>query len=169
LKSAIAHDSGHPEDLVPGEVVEWRNVRTPGMLAEAIDAQARRLFANRGYAARVEKQEHAPQTDAEPGSEIDARYAYRRDLTQTLEALYDSEIVPTISSDATRDRQYKILTGGLNFAFVDAMQYAGDTQGQWSHVDRASHLAERLHRMARRQLPNTDYGRQAAMGLADNG
>ena len=44
----------------------------------------------------MEEQERAPQTGAEPLSEIDARYAYKRDLSETLEKLYDSEIVPTL-------------------------------------------------------------------------
>src|SRR5262249_39633804 len=107
------------------------------------------------------EQERAPET-ADPGSEIDVRYAWRRDLTETLEELYASEILPTITSDATRDRQYKVLTEGLNFAFVDAMNYAGDTSGLWAHTDRASHLVERLHRVARRKPLDTDYGRRHA-------
>jgi len=40
LKSAIAHDTGHPEDIVLGEVVDWQNVPKP-MLAEVIDVRAR--------------------------------------------------------------------------------------------------------------------------------
>jgi hypothetical protein len=50
LKSAIAHDTDHPEDIEPGEVVDWQNVRRPSMLADAIDAKARQMFPDSGYA-----------------------------------------------------------------------------------------------------------------------
>jgi len=53
LKSAIAHHCGHPEDIVPGELVEWTNVHKPSMLAEAIDAKACRLFADRSVRRRL--------------------------------------------------------------------------------------------------------------------
>ena len=53
------------------------------------------------------------------------------DLTETLEKLYASEIVSTISSDATYAARY-ILTGGLDVAFVDYMHYAGDSRGYGS-------------------------------------
>ena len=53
------------------------------------------------------------------------------DLTETLEKLYVSEIVSTISSDATYAARY-ILTGGLDFAFVDYMHYPGDIRGYGS-------------------------------------
>jgi hypothetical protein len=161
LKSAIAHDTDRAEDIEPGEVVDWQNVPIPGILADTIDDKARRLFPDSGYAARVEEQERAREAGTEPLSDIDAHYAYRRDLTETLQKLYDSEIVPTISTDATYAARY-ILTGGLDFALVDSMQYAGDTRGMWSHVDRASHLAERLHRLVLRKLRDTDYTKGAA-------
>jgi hypothetical protein len=45
-------------------------------LADAIDAQVRQRFPDSGYVARVEY----PELPSEP----DARYAYRRDLTEML-------------------------------------------------------------------------------------
>jgi len=75
--------------------------------------------------------------------------------------LCDREIVPTISTDATFAARY-IFTGGLDFAFLNYLQYADDTRGMWAHADRASHLAERLHRTAIRKLRDSDYARQHA-------
>jgi hypothetical protein len=37
-----------------------------------------------------------------------------------------------------------------------------DVAGQWQRVNRASELAERLHRMAIRKYPDSAYARQAA-------
>jgi len=53
LKSAIDYDTGHPEDIVPGELVEWTNVHKPSMLAQAIDAKACRLFADRAMRRKL--------------------------------------------------------------------------------------------------------------------
>jgi hypothetical protein len=174
LKSAIAHDTGHPENVEPGESVVWQNVPKPSLLADAIDAKARQMFPDSGYAECLEEQERAPDTGTEPLSDLDARYAYRRDLTETLEKLYASEIDVTITCKATYMSR-NLVAGGLDFAFVSYMNYSnasshspmpnyanGNTDLMWSHVDRASHLAERLHRIAIRKLQNTDYARQHA-------
>jgi len=109
---------------------------------------------------RVEEQQRAPEADFKL-SEVDARFAYKRDLTETLQKLCDREIVPTISTDATFAARY-IFAGGLDFAFLNYLQYAGDTRGMCAHADRATHLAERLHRTAIRKLRDSDYARQHA-------
>ena len=83
---------------------------------------------------RVEEQQRAPEADFKL-SEVDARFAYKRDLTETLQKLCDREIVPTISTDATFAARY-IFTGGLDFAFLNYLQYAGDTRGMWARGPR---------------------------------
>jgi hypothetical protein len=126
LKSAIAHDTGHPEDIVPGEVVDCRTYPNPACWPNQSKPRFDTSSRTPNMHSAWRTQERAPQADIKPLSELDARYAYKLELTETLGKLYDSEIVPTISTDATFAARY-IFTGGLDFEVFNYLQYVGDT------------------------------------------
>src|SRR5215813_9456797 len=101
LKTIRADDAVHPEEGDPGEAVDWRNVATYTELADAIDARAKILFPDSADVAQSE----------------DTRFGVdsQRDLAQTLQALYDSEINVTITRRWPKPVDDRYVYTGLDF------------------------------------------------------
>ena len=88
------------------------------------------------------------------------RYAGRvRDLTRTIQAVYDSEIDVTITM---------LCAGGIDFALCSSVHMCNtcnQAQGRpgvvWHHVDRADQLADAIHAAVLAELSQSAYARQA--------
>jgi hypothetical protein len=70
-----------------------------------------------------------------------------RDLAQTIQALYDSEINVTITM---------LWDGGIEFALCSSMQMC-DPGCVWHHVERTEQLADALHEAAIVKYPQSVY------------
>ena len=77
----------------------------------------------------------------------------QRDLQETLQALYDSEINVTITM---------LWDGGFDFALCSYMDAAYDdmTDASWHHVNAAAELADALHKVACDELPESEYAKR---------
>ena len=79
----------------------------------------------------------------------------KRNLEQTLQALYDSEINVTITM---------LWDGGVDFAFVSSMEYEASTPDDWHNVPSFAELADALHRLALKTYPESDYAKKYGDG-----
>ncbi len=78
-----------------------------------------------------------------------------RNLQETLQALYDSEINVTITM---------LWDGGFDFALCSYLDSLYEDLGQpgWHNVPKADELADALHEAALREYPDSDYAKKAA-------
>ena len=74
----------------------------------------------------------------------------KRNLEETLQALYNSEINVTITM---------LWDGGFDFALCSYMdkQYEDMTQPGWHNVRTAAELVDALHNAALQEYPESDY------------
>jgi len=79
----------------------------------------------------------------------------KRNLEQTLQALYDSEINVTITM---------LWDGGVDFAFISYMEYDESTANDFHNVPSFAELADALHRLALKTYPESDYGKKYGDG-----
>jgi hypothetical protein len=79
-----------------------------------------------------------------------------RDLQETLQALYDSEINVTIITT--------LWDGGYEFGLISSMDDAYSDEGdpRWHHVETAANLADGLHEAALREFPESGYAKRHA-------
>ena len=73
-----------------------------------------------------------------------------RDLTLTLQRLYDSEINVTITW---------LWDGGVDFAFLCTLDWRTATREDWHNVQRVDELAEALHKAAIAKYPTSEYAK----------
>lgn len=71
-----------------------------------------------------------------------------RNLEDTLQALYDSEINVTITM---------LWDGGVDFALISYMQFDEITPKTWRNVTSFHELAEALHQLALSEYPQSTY------------
>jgi len=71
-----------------------------------------------------------------------------RNLEQTLQELYDSEINVTIST---------LWDGGMDFAFISYMEFEEAKPEDWHNVKTYAELADALHETAMKMYPESDY------------
>ena len=79
----------------------------------------------------------------------------KRNLEQTLQALYDSEINVMITM---------LWDGGVDFALVSSMEYEASTPDDWHNVPSFAELADALHRLALKTYPLSYYARKYGEG-----
>ena len=79
----------------------------------------------------------------------------KRNLEQTLQALYDSEINVMITM---------LWDGGVDFALVSSMEYEASTPDDWHNVASFAELAEALHKLALKTYPESDYAKKYGDG-----
>ena len=79
--------------------------------------------------------------------------AEKRNLEETLQALYDSEINFTITM---------LWDGGVDFAFVSSMELGEDVD--WHNVPSFRELADALHQLALKTYPESEYARKYGDG-----
>jgi hypothetical protein len=79
----------------------------------------------------------------------------KRNLEQTLQALYDSEINVTITM---------LWDGGVDFALISYMEYDESTPDDWHLVRSFAELADALHRLALKTYPESDYAKKYGDG-----
>jgi hypothetical protein len=70
-----------------------------------------------------------------------------RDLAQTIQSLYDSEINVTITM---------LWDGGIDFAFCSSMAMC-ESNVTWHNVQRADQLADAIHEAAIVRYPQSVY------------
>ena len=75
----------------------------------------------------------------------------KRDLVNTLQALYDSEINVTITM---------LWDGGVNFGFISYMEFEDIKPETWHHVNTFAELADAIHEGAVKEYPDSDYAKQ---------
>lgn len=77
----------------------------------------------------------------------------QRNLQETLQALYDSEINVTITM---------LWNGGFDFALCSYMDaaYEDMTHDSWHQVNTAAELADALHGAALAEYPGSDYAKR---------
>jgi hypothetical protein len=75
----------------------------------------------------------------------------KRNLEQTLQALYDSEINVTITM---------LWDGGVDFALISYMEYDESTPDDWHNVPSFAELADALHKLALKMYPESDYAKK---------
>lgn len=81
--------------------------------------------------------------------------APKRDLEQTLQALYDSEINVSIST---------LWDGGVDFALISPIEYDDSTKEDWHNVASYAALADALHELALKTYPESDFARKHGNG-----
>ena len=79
----------------------------------------------------------------------------KRNLEQTLQALYDSEINVMITM------QWDV---GVDFALVSSMEYEASTRDDWHNVPSFAELADALHGLALKTYPESDYAKKYGDG-----
>ena len=78
-----------------------------------------------------------------------------RNLEETLQALYDSEINVTITM---------LWDGGVDFALISYMEYDDSTPDDWHNVPRFAELADALHKLALKMYPESGYAKKHGDG-----
>ena len=79
-----------------------------------------------------------------------------RDLAQTIQALYDSEINVTITM---------LRNGGIDFALCSSMEMC-DSGPIWHHVERAEQFADALHEAALVEYPQSVYAGRVGVTIS---
>jgi hypothetical protein len=79
----------------------------------------------------------------------------KRNLEQTLQALYDSEINVTITM---------LWDGGVDFALMSYMEYDDSTPDDWHNIRSFAELADALHKLALKMYPESDYAKKHGDG-----
>lgn len=78
-----------------------------------------------------------------------------RNLEETLQSLYDSEINLTITM---------LSDGGVDFAFLSSAELQDSRPEDWHNVPSFGELAEALHQLALKTYPESDHGRKHGGG-----
>src|SRR5436190_6147651 len=104
---------------------QWKNVTTFVDLAHGLHFAAVRQSLNTDYFEKSVAAFGAPRT--------------KRDLEQTLQALYDSEINVTITN---------LGRAGVDFALISYMELDGIKPKDWHHIDGFAELADAVHTAA---------------------
>ena len=84
-----------------------------------------------------------------------AELTEKRNLEDTLQALYDSEINVTITM---------LWDGGVDFAFVSYMEYEESKPDDWHNVKSFAELADAIHKAALKTYPESDYAKRYGDG-----
>jgi len=82
-------------------------------------------------------------------------HAGKRNLEETLQALYDAEINVTITM---------LWDGGVDFALLSSMELPDSTREDWHKVPSFAQLADALHRLALKMYPESAYARKYGDG-----
>jgi hypothetical protein len=100
-------------------------------------------------------QENGSWSDITQRSYRAVRYFYldMRNLEETLQALYDSEINVTITM---------LWDGGVDFAFASSLEEPKPED--WRNVKSFADLAEDLHKAALKTYPKSDYAKKYGEG-----
>jgi len=81
--------------------------------------------------------------------------ADKRNLEDTLQALYDSEINISITM---------LWDGGVDFAFISYMEFDDATPEDWHNVKSFAETADAIHELALRMYPESDYAKRYGDG-----
>ena len=79
----------------------------------------------------------------------------KRNLEDTLQALYDSEINISITM---------LWDGGVDFAFISYMELDDAKPDDWQNVKSFGELADAIHKAALKTYPESDYAKRYGEG-----